>query len=50
MESAFSHEPTDQTFKFIQKLMGYKFNEILDIQAYAEILSQHTLMKRFKKL
>eukprot|EP00347_Sterkiella_histriomuscorum_P007742 403347728 len=50
MMGTFSHEPMEQTFKFIQKLMGFKFNGIIEIQSYGEILSQHTLKKKFKKL
>ena len=47
---SFNQEPTENTFKFIQKLTRLRYDSIVDIKSYAEILSQHLLIKRFKKL
>ncbi len=34
----YGKEPTEETYKFIQKLVMFKVDKISDIKSYAEIL------------
>ena len=31
LTASFNHEPMEQTFKFVIKLMGFRFEEAIDI-------------------
>ncbi|CDW83321.1 elmo domain-containing protein a [Stylonychia lemnae] len=48
MSKSYNSEPSEWTFKFIQTLLSFKLNELVDVKFYGEILSQYYLKKKFK--